>query len=86
VFNEDIFVMFVDDILMDFLNNGLSDLNSHVSGEFVSFDSLAFIGLLEDSLFLMADDNWLLVDLFHDNVTYECSWCSESGGTMGVGV
>jgi len=86
VLNIDIFVMFMNDILMDFFDDGLSDLNSHISGEFVSFDGLAFIGLLEHSLFLMGDDNWLLVDLFHDGFTYVCSWGSESCGTMGVDV
>jgi hypothetical protein len=33
---------------------------------------------------LMADDNWLLVDLLNDDFTHVCSWGSESGVTMGV--
>jgi len=79
VLHYHILVMFMDDVLMDFLDDGLGNLDSHISGEFVSLNCLAFIGLLEDSLLLMADDNWLLVDLLNDGFTHECSWGSESG-------
>jgi len=88
VLNEYVFVMLVDEILMDFLDDRLGNFDSHISGEFVSFDCLTFVGLLEDGLLLMADDNWLLVDLLYNDITLdECSWCSsESSDTLCVHV
>ena len=68
VLNNNIFVMLVDHILMDLLNDGCIGVGSVLLSEFVSLNSLTFIGALVDSLLVMLDDNWFLIYLLNVGV------------------
>jgi len=69
VLNHNILVMLVDHILMDFLHDGCIGVCSVLFSEFMSVDSLTFIGALVDGSFMMGDNNWFLIYLFNMSVT-----------------
>jgi len=68
VLNNNIFVMLVDNILMDLLNDGCISVGSVLLSEFVSLYGLTFIGALVDSLFVVLNNNWLLIYLLNMGV------------------
>jgi len=69
VLNNNIFVMFMDNILMNLFHDSCISVGSVFIVQVVSFNSLTFIGALVDSLFVVSDHNWFLVDLFNMRVT-----------------
>jgi len=81
VFHDHILVMLMDHVLIDFLDNGSSNVSPHISSKLVFLNGLSFIGLLDECLLLVADDDWLLIDLLHDNffVLNKSTWGMQVG-------
>jgi hypothetical protein len=70
VLNVNIFVMLVDHVLMDFLNDGSSYVLNDFFCKFMSIYGPSFVFLLEHSFFLMGDHDWLLINLLNNSFSF----------------